>query len=112
MPHSEIIIEIAGEGGSITLLGARTAQGWRFSRSTNESIDEAFARDHSEPVESWEAALGLLDQYPWHKLYPLQVHPDFRNRVWNAVKARFERDRVPRSTIGLERWRELCSGYR
>ena len=45
MPHSEIIIEIAGEGGSITLLGARTAQGWRFSRSTNESIDEAFARE-------------------------------------------------------------------
>jgi hypothetical protein len=26
-------------------------------------------------VDSWEAALELLDQYPWFKLYPASKRP-------------------------------------
>ena len=36
-----------------------------------------------------ETALALLDQYPWHRLIPLHVHPDFRLAVWVAVKERY-----------------------
>jgi hypothetical protein len=31
-------------------------------------------------VNSWEAALRLIDRYPWHRLYPLTVHPEFCER--------------------------------
>ena len=40
-----------------------------------------------EPVwgESWEAALALLDAYPWQALYPLAVHPQFQKLIYQAV---------------------------
>jgi len=54
-------------------------------------------------VEAWDDALRLVDRYPWHLLYPLEVHPEFRERVWFEVERRCS-DRRHR----LERWREVC----
>jgi hypothetical protein len=42
----------------------------------------------SDWVDTWEAALYLLDVYPWHKLHAGQVHPEFRQKVWAAVQSR------------------------
>jgi hypothetical protein len=89
--------------------GVRTAHGWRFTRSVDESIDDLSTRNRSEPVDSWNAALSLLDKYPWHKLYPLEIHPEFRKQVWTAANERFEGDGEPRSRSRLELWRSLCS---
>jgi hypothetical protein len=85
-----MVLKVGAEGGSLTIYGLRSPQGWRFSR---QSIDDSAAflgelreqRD-SEIVESWEEALKLLKPYPWQKLYPLEVHPadssGQRNRGW------------------------------
>jgi hypothetical protein len=109
MNESEIIIELRAEGGCVVIYGFRTEQGWSFIREvtdwTSELIDEDRIHNKSAVVDSWEAALELLDQYPWPKLFPVSIHPDFRERIWIAVQKRLD------STIEsskLEQWRELC----
>lgn len=111
MGESEVILEIGAEGGSITLCGTRTADGWRFSRNlldqTPELLDEPAIEHDSNMVESWSAALELLDTYPWHRLFPLWVHPEFRGLVLDAVKARYTAN-GPRGPDRTDRWEELC----
>jgi hypothetical protein len=108
--YCEVIIEVGAEGGSITLIGFRTAQGWVFSRKvidqTPELIDEDWIETNSDCVHSWEAAVELLDRYPWSKLYPISVHPDFREKIWSAVQERVGGDE--NSGLQLSRWREIC----
>ena len=72
----------------------------------DELIDEERSQHDSNVVDSWEAALGLLDQYPWHMLYPLHVHPEFRRQILAAVQKRFESSDDPMGR--MEDWRELC----
>jgi hypothetical protein len=36
---------------------------------------------NSAAVDTWEAALKLLDKYPWFKLHPIRVHPEFRSKL-------------------------------
>jgi hypothetical protein len=119
----QVILELGSEFGSVTLSGMRGSQGWRFCI---ESVDQSAAmldeedlkgpplfgkreiRHVTEWVDSWEDALALLDKYPWHRFYPLAAHPEFAQRVWNAVKTRFERDpsedELPHN---IQRWRYL-----
>ncbi len=98
------------EGGSITLFGVRSPRGWLYSRSvddwTPELIDEERIEHDSNVVDSWEAALGLLDRYPWHLLSPLHVHPEFRRQILAAARKRFESSGDPMSR--MDKWHELC----
>jgi hypothetical protein len=110
-PRSEIIVEVGAESGSVTLYGIRSNRGWIFSR---HSIDQSAAflaePSHvldSQSVSSWTEALALLDSYPWHRLYPLQVHPDFREAVFDAVKVRYG-DAENSVWNRLADWKTLC----
>lgn len=110
MSEREIILEVGGEGGSITLYGVRTASGWRYQRNvvdqTMSMLDEEEIRHDSLFCSSWDEALALLDQYVWHQLYPLRVHPEFQATVWRVVQARFVGDNM---AYGVERWNECCT---
>jgi hypothetical protein len=96
MNENEIIVEIGAAGGSITLYGLRTESGWLFSREVIDStplllpeeFPEGVIHHSSSVVDSWEEALKLLDRYPWHRLYPLRVHPEFRQKIWVEVQRR------------------------
>lgn len=105
----EVILKVGAEGGSITLYGVRTESGWRFKRDVIDQtpcvLDEAGIRHDSQFTSSWAEALSLLDRYPWHRLYPIRVHPEFRQSVWSVVRTRYARDG---SDHDLERWRERC----
>jgi hypothetical protein len=108
----EVVLEVGAEGGSISLYGFRTDKGWRFAwkviDQTAELIDEPSLETSSDIVCSWEAALALLDRYPWPTLFPISVHPDFRDRIWSAVQERLRKDEDAQSQSA--RWRELCHG--
>ena len=112
MPEKEVIVEIGAEGGSITLLGIRSQRGWLYSMSAEEWAleDEGGYGYDSNAVDTWEAALVLLDRYPWHKLYPLQVHSEFGPQIWSALEKRFGSGATSKSN--MDRWRELCTGHR
>lgn len=88
----ETIVEIGGEGGSITLEGRRdVAGGWQFRLATNESAMWDMLGEepppHEEPqwVSTWADALALLDRYPWPLLEPVAVHPEFKAALFATV---------------------------
>lgn len=90
---TDVVIKVGGEGGSITLYGRRRGEGWIFSlQSLDQSpmfFDEPSEQKNSLAVATWPEALALLDSYPWHRLCPDEVHPDFRTAVLDAVNARY-----------------------
>jgi hypothetical protein len=121
---AEIILEALAEGGSLTLLGIKAANGWRFRLVRDEStladlLSEEDRqgiefRSESEWVSSWQGALALLDKYRWHRLHALEVHPDFRQQIWTAVQARAARVAGQGDAWWvrwhLDRWQRVCHG--
>lgn len=109
MIEREVIVEVGAEGGSITLYGVRTDTGWRYQRNVVDQtlfmLDEEEIRHDSLFCSSWDEALSLLDKYPWHQLYPLQVHSEFQAAVLRAVQERFSGDDRARHA---ELWSECC----
>jgi hypothetical protein len=105
----ELILEIGGEGGGITLYGANTSTGWEFCLAVvDQSLllaGEDKAIQHMSGIaKSWGDALALLDRYPWPELYPLFVHSVFRDNVIEAVV-----ERVNRRDFGdLQNWQHAC----
>jgi hypothetical protein len=75
----EVILQLGTEGGSVTLYGMQTEQGWLFSRSVTELIDEERIPHDSPVVDSWEAAIGLLDRIDGKGSFLLQFIRLFRN---------------------------------
>ena len=72
---------------------------WQFARVTvdqteallGETGDGVVRRppvENLEWVASWEEGLQLLDRYPWARLHPVAVHPEFVERVRVAVEER------------------------
>jgi hypothetical protein len=102
----KVIVKIGAEGGSITLFGTRSQRGWAYSMSVDECIDDECSQHETNGVDSWEAALRLLDRYPWHRLSPLEVHPEFRTQIWAVVQRRFECG--DEAGVGIENWRQIC----
>jgi hypothetical protein len=98
------ILEIRAEGGSLTIVGIKADNAWRFRLVRNECAhfdllneeDRAglVFYEESDWVSSWDQALELLNEWPlWHRLHPEHVHPEFRARVWQAVQSRSSRQR-------------------
>jgi hypothetical protein len=129
--NTEVIARIGAEGGHLTLIGQKTEGGWRFRLQTNDCSAEFLDEDDaaglstgptaSPWVNTWADAVALLDRYPWAELYPLAVHPLFREQVWEEVKRRIddglikliheeehESHWVDNAQTTRDRWRKLC----
>lgn len=96
MPPPEIIILTGCEGGSWTLFGRRrSGGGWEFYAAADESALKGMLapedelglphKSHAPWVSDWGAALALYNQHQWLDLYPVQVHPEFREQVTEAL---------------------------
>jgi hypothetical protein len=118
MSTTEVIVGIGAEGGSITLFGHRDANlDWHFARGVNDQTptfltDEDGARpgiQHtSDWVNSWPEAVALLDRYPWALLSGLEVHPEFRERVWTEVNRRLNSVSADYADSRRRRWANAC----
>ena len=113
-----VILQVGSEGGDLTLLGRRAADGaWEFTRETVDQTEHLFGESGSGvapgPVRAgrgwtrdWEAALTMLDRYRWARLHPLEVHPEFSEQVRMAVEERLGhknhggRDRAGAGEVG------------
>ena len=107
-----MVLEVGAEGGSISLCGYESEKGWSFSRTSNQNAliamleedgewskkadarrKDNLRRYEEERFDSLDFALGMLDkEYPgWTQLYPLTVHPAFREEIFDALhyRARF-----------------------
>lgn len=113
----EVILQVGADGGSISLLGTRNPAGtWRFTSETNESFHadllseeerEGLSFDSRDgSVGTFPEAVNLLKKYPWYRLYPLKVHPEFRQSVFDAVIELTKADGV--ENRNLYEWKIEC----
>ena len=112
---SVVVLEVGAEGGSVTLIGREDeTDEWRFARIT---IDQSWALLGEADVEitapdltslvwvdGWEAGLTLMDRYPWARLHPVYVHPDFVERVRVAVEQRLAGANERDAATAREKW--------
>jgi hypothetical protein len=94
--NPDIVLAIGAEGGSLTIRREPSrSDGWCFRVSIDEStmydmLSEedregiVFSR-HFDVVRSLDEALRQLDAYPWVRLHPMQIHPDYRDEILRAV---------------------------
>ena len=97
---NDIILAVGAEGGTLTLFGSKHASNaWKFWTETDETaayelLDEEDRGSIESPVKKSELVttlsegLALLDKYPWFRLIPLQVHPEFRDAILLEVRKR------------------------
>jgi len=93
----EPIFKAGCEGGCLTVLGKRGANGeWSFLMVRDETTMREFVEDLTDEevyaedfAATWEGVLAKMDRYPWAMLYPLEpLHKEFKDRIWEAVLAR------------------------
>jgi GTP pyrophosphokinase len=95
----ETVLEVGAEGGSLAIIRERNTQGtWEYWALRDEATiadllpDEEFGKgeliERSAHKPAFEDALSLLDQYPWFRLIPMMVHPEFEKSILREVETR------------------------
>jgi hypothetical protein len=110
-----IALSVGAEGGAIKLIAQELVSGWRYRYTlldqTELWLDEGASeiRRQSAWVYEWSDALAALDRYPWARLHPLAVHPQFADRVYVAARERLAIDiSSAHSARRLTDWSDLC----
>lgn len=102
--NKQVIVDVGSEGGSLTLYGVQSPEGWQFRVESNESAledDEDMTDLPERPwVGTWRSALKQLDAHPWTQLHPLAVHSEFCDRVFKALQTRKKKGLV----IDWDQW--------
>ena len=97
--EQELILQIGAAGGLLSVWSVNAEDGTRsflVKRDESTLMDFMDKEDASNfnycsetgQFRSFDDALGVLDRYPWHRLYPLFVHRDFIDLVLKAVENR------------------------
>jgi hypothetical protein len=106
----EVILELVGELVSLTLVRMRQGESLLFQFSTwdgtPELLDEPSSNIQSGLMDSWETTIRALDEYHWHRLLPVKVHPAFRERLWTEFCSRIviEDDEYH----NIQAWSTMC----
>ena len=91
---ADIILEIGAEGGSLKLQRFRAPDGtWKFNLIINEStladfLDEAdqidLAKEYT-PVDTFEEAIQVMNNYPWRELELINVFPEYAEFIQSEM---------------------------
>jgi hypothetical protein len=113
----ESILEVGSEGGSAALCRELCEDGsYDYHVVTNEValydfLDDADRAGLGPPIRrssarsTFDEALAVLDKDCWARLYPVVVHPEFADRIWEALLLRIEIDQ----SRHLWKWSHLCN---
>jgi hypothetical protein len=93
------ILEVAGEGGSLSVFGKQSEAGdWQFwTNRDGTAAYECLSEEDREGLgprvtsyfqSSLHDALRSLDQYPWYRLYLTVIDPRFVDAIYMEVKTR------------------------
>jgi hypothetical protein len=115
-----LLLKVGAAGGSVTLVGRRgDGEQWQFALvvvdqteallgETGDGVVRAPPVEILEWVGSWAEALRLMDRYPWARLHPVAVHPEFVERVRVAVEERLAASPQDGSVErARKKWRQL-----
>jgi hypothetical protein len=113
-----VIIEIGAEGGSIKVLKRTVANGAaEYSVQLRDQTLKFLSEDEggseirrdSAWSESWPDVIKSLGRWPWPMLYPMSIHPSYRERVLAEVEGFRRSNGQPASESAVRRWKEACS---
>jgi hypothetical protein len=96
--NQELVLKVGAAGGSLSVWSVNAKDSTRsFVVITDESTLKDFLnkedasgitfKSKTALQRSFADALDVLGRYPWHRLYPLFVHPDFIDPVLKAVES-------------------------
>lgn len=94
MGNQEVILKVGSEGGSLTVSGSKEGEYWNFHFASLDQ-SEALVDEHAEEIKhacsypSIYDVFEAMNQYPWHRLYPLRVHPSFKDQIHKEVLRRY-----------------------
>ncbi|WP_332849222.1 SIR2 family NAD-dependent protein deacylase [Bacillus sp. FJAT-45037] len=105
----ETILQLGGEGGSITVLGRKIESGeWVFYREVNELFlyEEGNSTVETNPFSidatGWTELRELITSYPIAHLVPRKIHSDFGDQIWEvALNSQMKKQQ-------LRRWAKAC----
>ncbi len=103
----EVIVKVGAEGGSLTLLRRAGDPPMFSARSCDQSLVMLGEGPEVGSVSewgSWEAAIQALNRHPWPRLYPMKVHADFGQAVWDLVSD----PALDVDQHRLDQWAQLC----
>lgn len=106
----EKLFEIGGEGGSIRISRVTTAGKTKFIYHHNEfdPADEGSDVNIKDIFDDFETAFQRIhDRYPWHCLYLLMVHDDYKNFVAEKLVEKLNREAAYTEYFQKERFEEL-----
>jgi NAD-dependent deacetylase len=109
----EVILQVAGEGGSYSLFGEKNVTGWSFYFTRNEfALEDLLDEDDddirkmlhhkSRSFKNIEEALNQLGR-GWPHIVPKIVHPLFALPIWSYLLDR----QKERGNLDLRRWEQL-----
>lgn len=82
--QNEVVFEILGEGGGLTIWREKSKSGEKFIYHhnefdpTNEGLDVNIKGEYSNFEQPFQM---INNKYPWYILYIETVHDDFRNYI-------------------------------
>ncbi len=74
---------------------------------TPEMEDGAAIAHELDDIRSWRSAMKTMDRNSWHALYPLEAHPEFGEKIWQARQRRCKVHCLDRYE---EEWKRVCRG--
>lgn len=120
MKTPEAVLVVGGEGGELTLWRRRSSpRTWEYSTEVDDQSQLLFLPEAEAPatstrsrtrwIDDWNTALLSLDRYPWARLHPMKVHPEFLQLIRDAVEQRLV---GPDTGPARARWAAVLSGAR
>lgn len=97
-----VIVDLGVEGGGATIYGRQNGEGnWLFWQSGCAMSGEC------DDWQAWEMEItpDVFASLPqsWWRMYPTEVHPDFRSRLADELKRALSQDAPLRATLA-RRW--------
>lgn len=90
------IIEVAGEGGSISILGKKEMDTLEYTIKINEStlmeyFDEGYNETRGKEIENnwirnWDDIFTRFCNYPIARFYPIHIDSQYVVRIWSKLK--------------------------
>lgn len=108
MQNQEVILCVGTEGGGVTLFGQKQTGKWTFFFESNDHslvlIEEGgVVSKKSQAFFAFEDAITAFDTYLWHRHYPLEIHPEFRDWIWKEVCSRWAKE-LTADDFHIEDW--------
>lgn len=103
---SEIIFEVGGEGGSICIIRKKsnTREKFIYKHDEFDPNDEGLDVNKRFEYDSFEEPFEMLNKtYPWHILYLMHVHSDYKKYISSKLVEKLNNEMVSEDFFNLNK---------